>query len=336
VPKDQGFTRAKAGGMRVSGCAAPLCVSGRAALRGSCPALRMLSPAPSPLPCPCLQVLLLLPQRNLALRVVSRLCQLAVRETRTDTIQNRQRLLEEFGDGGGAGGGSWAWALSRLCQVQQGERQPQLTAVYLPACNRPPGLCCTPRAGEPLSEREAAAVARKPAEHQALFSGNMDDHFRLGIKLTRCVGACCVCPWGRGARQRGQEAVVFARPCLCASNFCAHASEPQREAPFSAPRPLCTRPPRPLLSRGAVKLFADFFDSDIVVASPLALATKMAGGLRAGASIPWLVRGWLPACRGGPPCADAALVQKRAARRRAPPTFCLRWRWWWWSVPMCC
>ncbi|KAL4445727.1 hypothetical protein ABPG77_008926 [Micractinium sp. CCAP 211/92] len=113
------------------------------------------------------KVLLLLPQRNLALRCVSRLLALAVRETRTDTIQNKQRFLEEFGD-----------------------------------------------QGEELTERERAAVARKPAGHRALFGGNSDDHFRVGIKLTR----------------------------------------------------------------GAVKLFADFYDSDILVASPLALATKLAEG----------------------------------------------------------
>jgi hypothetical protein len=34
------------------------------------------------------------------------------------------------------------------------------------------------------------AAARKPAEHQALFAGNCDDHFRIGIKLTRCVLVC--------------------------------------------------------------------------------------------------------------------------------------------------
>lgn len=35
--------------------------------------------------------------------------------------------------------------------------------------------------------QEASAAACKPAEHQALFAGNCDDHFRLGIKLTRCT-----------------------------------------------------------------------------------------------------------------------------------------------------
>ena len=117
------------------------------------------------------KVLILLPMRNTALRVVSRLLALALRETRTDSIQKKHRFLEEFGvddeDDEGEEGG--------------------------------------------LSEREKAALARKPAQHRALFAGNVDDHFRFGIKLTR----------------------------------------------------------------GAARLYADFYQSDILVASPLALATKL-------------------------------------------------------------
>jgi U3 small nucleolar RNA-associated protein 25 len=54
--------------------------------------------------------------------------------------------------------------------------------------------------------------APKPAEHSALFRGSLDDHFRLGIRITR----------------------------------------------------------------GQVKLFADFLTADIIIASPIGLATKLA------------------------------------------------------------
>ena len=40
--------------------------------------------------------------------------------------------------------------------------------------------------GGALAEPKRSAV--KPQEHSALFAGNLDDHFRLGIKITRCVG----------------------------------------------------------------------------------------------------------------------------------------------------
>jgi U3 small nucleolar RNA-associated protein 25 len=33
--------------------------------------------------------------------------------------------------------------------------------------------------------KDDGAAGAVPAEHQALFAGNTDDHFRLGIKLTR-------------------------------------------------------------------------------------------------------------------------------------------------------
>ena len=59
----------------------------------------------------------------------------------------------------------------------------------------PPPLSLTRPTDEEMSAREKAAVARKPAEHQALFRGNADDHFRMGIKLTRCAGSGG--QWGR-------------------------------------------------------------------------------------------------------------------------------------------
>jgi hypothetical protein len=44
------------------------------------------------------QVLILLPFRNAALGVVLRLAALAQAETRTDSVQHKDRFLREFGD----------------------------------------------------------------------------------------------------------------------------------------------------------------------------------------------------------------------------------------------
>ncbi|KAK9823260.1 hypothetical protein WJX72_001434 [[Myrmecia] bisecta] len=122
------------------------------------------------------KVLLLLPMRNSALRVVSRLVQLAQKETRADSVQNKQRFLEEFG-------------------AEEGDDEP-----------------------EELDGKRR--MQPKPADHKALFDGNCDDHFRMGVKITR----------------------------------------------------------------GAVRLFSDFFQSDIIVASPLALATKINEASKEGAA----------------------------------------------------
>ncbi|KXZ45449.1 hypothetical protein GPECTOR_54g190 [Gonium pectorale] len=116
------------------------------------------------------KVLLLLPQRNFAFRAVRRLVALAIRETRSDSVQGKERFVEQFTDPEDA----------------QDE--------------------------EALDAATRARLASKPAEHRAMFAGNLDDHFRLGIKVTK----------------------------------------------------------------GAIRLFADLYQSDIIVASPLALATKLA------------------------------------------------------------
>lgn len=92
-----------------------------------------------------MQVLLLLPMRNMAYRLVNRLLALAQKETRTDSVQGKSRFLEDFGPEEGAG------PSKAVLEAQRG----------------------------------------RPLEHTALFTGNSDDHFRLGIKLTRshCTSA---------------------------------------------------------------------------------------------------------------------------------------------------
>lgn len=113
------------------------------------------------------KVLILAPYRHHAKTIIDRLIQLAIQETRTDTVKNRARFEEEYGTGQG---------------------DDDLT-----------------------SERERVALSLKPKQHRALFDGNCDDHFRMGIKMTR----------------------------------------------------------------GSIRLFTDFYDSDILVASPLAMSTRL-------------------------------------------------------------
>ncbi len=113
------------------------------------------------------KVLILAPYRHHAKSIIDRLIQLAIQETRTDTVKNRARFEEEYG---------------------MGEEDDGL-----------------------ISERERVALSLKPKQHRVLFDGNCDDHFRMGIKMTR----------------------------------------------------------------GSIRLFTDFYDSDILVASPLALSTRL-------------------------------------------------------------
>jgi U3 small nucleolar RNA-associated protein 25 len=105
----------------------------------------------------CRQVLILLPLRSVALRVVSRLLELAQKENRADSIQNKQRFLEDFG-----------------------------TAETDDEDDQDGG---TDNGGAKTGGGRGGPAGGTPAEHAALFGGNSDDHFRLGIKVTRF--GCC-------------------------------------------------------------------------------------------------------------------------------------------------
>lgn len=82
--------------------------------------------------------------RNMALKCILRLLQLTQKETRADSIQGKQRLLDDFGPGDDA-------------SAEEEER----------------------------TEHGKRVKQQQPAEHRALFDGNCDDHFRIGMKITR-------------------------------------------------------------------------------------------------------------------------------------------------------
>ncbi|XP_031483331.1 protein NUCLEOLAR FACTOR 1 [Nymphaea colorata] len=120
------------------------------------------------------KVLILLPLRSIALRVVKRLIELIPPSLRVN-IEFKDRFFEEFG-------------------IAQNEDQTAFSAEN----------------GHQHCEVMSRSSS-KPADHQALFGGNSDDHFRVGIKFTR----------------------------------------------------------------KSIKLYSDFYSSDIIVASPIGLVTKI-------------------------------------------------------------
>lgn len=90
-----------------------------------------------------MQVLILLPMRNMAYKLILRLIQLTQKETRADSILGKQRFADDFGPG-----------------EEESEE-------------------------EGMTERGKKVKAEMPLDHQRLFEGNCDDHFQIGLKITR-------------------------------------------------------------------------------------------------------------------------------------------------------
>ena len=88
------------------------------------------------------KVLILLPQRNLAFHVIRRLVNLAMKETRSDSVQGKEKFVEQF-------------------TLDEDEDE------------------------DMTDEKAKARRALKPPDWRGLFTGNLDDHFRIGVRITR-------------------------------------------------------------------------------------------------------------------------------------------------------
>ncbi|GAQ80028.1 protein with digestive organ expansion factor domain [Klebsormidium nitens] len=128
------------------------------------------------------KVLIVLPYRSVALKVVKRMLDL-LPPAQKITVEHEARFLDDFG-------------------VEEDE---EAEALLQKAKKQKKG-------DDSMEAADAVLTGAKPAEHRALFGGNNDDHFRIGLKLTR----------------------------------------------------------------KSVKLYADFYTSDVIVASPLGLTTRIA------------------------------------------------------------
>eukprot|EP00899_Mesostigma_viride_P026479 jgi/Mesvir1/7015/Mv09147-RA.1 len=141
------------------------------------------------------QVLLLLPMRSVALRVVKRLVELM---PLTHAPEGHSRLLQEFGDPDDEEG-----ATGR--DKGKGGLEEEAARLF-GGGDKEPGDGSTKQ-----GESSFMLTGAKPPDYRHLFAGNTDDHFRFGVKLTK----------------------------------------------------------------KSLKLFTPFYDSDIVVASPLGLVTRI-------------------------------------------------------------
>ncbi|CAI5943671.1 unnamed protein product [Closterium sp. NIES-64] len=264
------------------------------------------------------KVLVLLPYRNAALNVVQRLLRVTPPQSKV-AVEHLDRFLAEFGEDESVEEESEEEDEEERRKARERKRRKQQQQVGR-------GLSWEAEEVEDGGEEEgggsrgeggdegeaAAAVLRKglkPVDHRAMFAGNNDDHFRLGIKFTKYVGA------GAGNNDDHfrlgikfiKKAVnlymdVYQSDIIVASPIVPHrifySIHPPHPPPIPLPithlspahppahpppihHPSSTHHPRKAVKlytdfyQKSVKLYTDFYQSDIIVASPIGLVTKL-------------------------------------------------------------
>jgi hypothetical protein len=230
------------------------------------------------------QVLLLTPLRSLALAAAARLAALAQAETRPDSIQGAGRLAEEFGPGSDDEGGSAAPGGARRGGAPAG-KPAEHAALF--AGNADDHF----RFGIKITRRARGGAGPRQGRNWGCM------HLRV-LPLARWTAGRMLAgdagpraaAWGRVPRR--EPPLGGASPGLPPSHpvpvpglgtyaELMNLGHPGRARRARPPAPLSRRG-RSARRRGAVRLFAEFFQSDIIVASPLGLATALAAAAAEG------------------------------------------------------
>jgi hypothetical protein len=139
-----------------------------------------------------------------------------------------------------------------------------------------------------MDEKLRTRWLSKPAEWRALNSGNTEDHFRVGIRITRgsirysgsskiycedqsglTFGVLGMCEVATKRDRFADMHFLFVINLIYVTVWITQTMHVLRQSQA------CLSKNNQCWLLSPLRLFADFFQSDVIVASPLALATKL-------------------------------------------------------------